>query len=239
MESSGIDTIGLLGVLIALITLLVTLMKEWSHISEFFQSLKVKLPDRPRVNISRRNVIKAFGAIGVISSCGLIFHTWLRNLQSCRPVSNANFVLNEKNGIVHHSSICKEHLPSARNACGITSPTVTNSLKVHSGKLVHIAGSKAIKLPDEVRESLLLEAIRQSPTSVHLYSQLIKIWGRRKQYHRIHEFLAANVDYIGGLMRKPNNSPKKEKLYRKTYDDLIQRQNKALRLARIAKLESS
>ena len=63
----------------------------------------------------------------------------------------------------------------------------------------------------ELREELLIDANKASPTSSHLYKYLIKQWGRRKEYTKIHDFLSINIKYIESKLTSSTREKERRK----------------------------
>ena len=146
----------------------------------------------------------------------------------------SELVLNKNTGVVHHKKICADHLPREKNLCqNLSSSQISH---IHQSKEIYIAETLSKTAEDAYKEKLLIEAIKNSPTSTHLYRPLIRLWGKNKEHERIHEFLEASVDYMKGLLGMPNISARVEKKYRKALLEIMQRQNRAKYLAKMSKV---
>lgn len=129
---------------------------------------------------------------------------------------NNQLVVNKKTGVIHHREICKNHLPLEENL--ITRVSLKSKLKFHKSFKISILSrvSNEISVDDAIE--LLLVAIQSSPTSVHLYDKLIKLYGQLKRYDSIHLMLA-NVEQQ--LYMESKDLDKKTKDYIKYNKALI------------------
>ncbi len=130
--------------------------------------------------------------------------------------------MNKKNGTIHLKGLCDEHLP-------LLQTTVKNPISshIHRSKQQQITKTVLGNLSDELGEELLIDAIKASPTSSHLYKYLIKQWGRRKEYTKIHDFLSINIKYIESKL----TSSTREKERRKYLNAILELRTKKIVLS--------
>lgn len=116
--------------------------------------------------------------------------------------------------------------------------TALTEWRIHGSKHVHISFVLSKNATDNAKEELLVEAIKSNPLSTHLYSPLIGLWGKTKQYDKIHDFLDANVEYLKSRIDSADLPEKAKARYKRAYQELSLRQSRAKRLARIAAITS-
>lgn len=255
METSNI--IGLIALVVAILTFLITLIKERKVITPIIRVFRGKLTKTSKSNetsSTRRNLLFIIGAIASLGA----YAVYKRNgeMEPHRPLNkdeadisfttktltkdivdnhkhteiiSNDLVINLKSGIVHHKNECKDHLPA--NYEQLNSSDLT---RIHAGKRVKITEKLISSLPDNQAEALLIEAIKLSPTTTHLYKYLVKMWGRKMEYSKTHEFLGVNIKYLSAKLASTNNQ-KEMKRFTKAIGELNNRQIKAEYLAGIAR----
>ena len=109
------DTITIIAGLIGIIVGVVTLVKEWSEIKKWFYSTKRWFNRTAPKNMNRRAVIGGV-AIGIAGAFSYALFPRIRlaikSIQrKQRPADGDQFVKNEHTGVIHHTEVCKDHLP--------------------------------------------------------------------------------------------------------------------------------
>lgn len=228
--------IGLVSLAVAVIGLLITIIEKWHVIAPRVRAgYRVSIEKLPTINLnlSRRQFIGAgiFAVAGGAIAYTFKFFdiTFLTSSNRWSKYSGVSrFVVNRNNGIIHLEGLCDDHLPANQT-------TVNNSvsLRLHSYKQQQITKAVLEELPHELKEELLIDAISKSPTSTHLYKYLIKLWGRNKEYSKIHEFLSVSIKFLESKLG-PFNSDKEKRKYSKAINELRVNINHAEYLASIS-----
>ena len=234
------EIVTLVGVVIAALTLLVTLVMGWTHVVAALRKARRFLGNVSFQSTSRRaflGMTAAFGAAVVLYLVGGVGYIASVLRQVSGKKLPKGFVQNSQSGVLHHISACADHLPVAANRS--ESLQTSNQTRIHQSKKIHIAEVVAKRSEDEMAVPILIDAIKDSPTSTHLYKYLIGIWGKRKEYDRIHEFLAANIQYLRTKLAESPDKPKAARRYSKALQELEQRRSRAEYLARLSKLTDS
>jgi len=235
MDTSTI--IGLVSLAVAIVGLLITIVEKWDviapRIRAVYQSIASNMPS-VNFDLSRRWFMgaSAFALVGGAVAYSLRFFdiaSLSKNNRWSRYSGEENFVVNKSNGTIHLKGICDDHLPMVKT-------TVNDSVAshLHGAKRQQITKKVLENLPDEVKEELLIEVIKKSPTSTHLYKYLIKQWGRKKEYSKIHEFLSVNIKFLSSKLSTANSVKDKRK-YTKAIGELREKKNNAEYLASISK----
>ena len=197
----------------------------------------VDKPPLSKIQISRRRFLLG---IGLAAGIGALY---FNSKEIYRIVSSGitnpkrqptALIKNASSNVIHHKIACKDHLPKIEQS--INSSPASIAEKVHQGKLVHITELAARKSYGPETENLLIEAIKASPTSTHLYCFLIGMWGKNKQYDKIHSLISINIRYLEEKASQHQEKPKILKKYTKALADLRNRKARAVYLADMAKL---
>ncbi len=239
------DAAVIIGIVIAAVSLLITIIIEWKHLQSAARFLKQKTIEiwhkltgfqRPSMNRRRVLITGLIGITGSILGVGgwkLNFTDFINIVGHPLP---SGFLENPKSGVLHYVGTCSSHVPKTKNGWpAASSATLSN---IHKQKLVHIAGEVAKYQHGEGVESLLIHAIRSSPTSTHLYKYLVGTWGRKKEYNKIYNFLATNIDYLEQLSISAANNSKQFKRYSKAIVELRKQKTRAEYFAQIGKVSS-
>lgn len=215
-------------------TLLVVLLNK-KEIKEALKEESLISFDHVKVTLSRRNFL-----IGLTSITALIIwqamNTKFLSLKIKRflflylPTGN-QLIVNKKSGIIHHTQICKDHLPKKNNIGN--NVDFTKKVKFHKTKKIQILNqlTENVSIEDSI-EILLLLATSNNPTSVHLYDKLIKLYGEIKNYGSIHLLLSNAEIIISNKLRVINKRTKEYKRYTKALTHIKLQQEKALDRAR-------
>ena len=228
--------IGLISSAVAIIGLLITIIEKWDVIASRTQAVckeSVNKFTSISFSLSRRQFIgvSLLAVVGVISHSLKLFNmtSRLKHEKWSSYAAEQRFVVNQKNGVIHLKGICDDHLPASQT-------TVNNSTAshLHGSKRQQITMAVLKYLPDNLKEELLIDAIKESPTSTHLYTYLTKQWGRTKEYHRIHEFLSVNIKFLESKLAN-HKTDKEKRRYAKAINELRIKKNHAEYLASISK----
>ena len=92
--------------------------------------------------------------------------------------------------VVHHSGACRRHLHSSGVVLATSAQLETGHLHrgYEIGILTAVARARAT-VDDSAAERLLLQAVKLSPLSLHLYDALARIYGRQRRYAEIQSIL--------------------------------------------------
>lgn len=151
------------------------------------------------------------------------------------PNSN-QLIINKNTGVIHHEIFCKNHLPKEKNRK--LDKKLSPYVKFHESKKIQILNkiSQDISIEDSIQ--VLLLAVENNPTSVHLYDKLIKLFGTIKRYESIHLLLnnaeTNIISKIGTLSMKT----KEYKRYNKALKHIKIQKNVALIKARYKAINS-
>lgn len=230
------NLIALIGLIFALITLLITILDKWNVISIGVRKGLALLRSRSVFNTTRRKIL----TLGLLSA-GILMLGISRFIPERKNTKVSKWdqfknveelIVNKKTGVIHHKDLCIDHIPQHKTS-------VTNSItcRIHGSKKMQITSKLIGKIPDKLATDLLIENIVSSPTSTHLYKYLIKIWGKNKEYEKIHNFLKTNIEFLRHTLTISTN-PKIVKKLTKALNELEVRKNKAEYLANIVKLKS-
>lgn len=151
------------------------------------------------------------------------------------PNSN-KLVINKNTGVVHHEIFCKNHLPKEKNRK--LDNKISSKVKFHESKKIQILNniSQNISIEDSIQ--VLLLAVENNPTSVHLYDKLIKLFGTIKRYESIHLLLNDAEISISNKIITLNNRTKEYKRYNKALKHIQSQKNIALVKARYKAINS-
>lgn len=151
------------------------------------------------------------------------------------PNSN-QLVINKNTGVVHHEIFCKNHLPKEKNRT--SNRKISANIKFHESKKIQILNkiSQDISIEDSIQ--VLLLAVENNPTSVHLYDKLIKLFGTIKRYESIHLLLNDAEINITNKINTLNNKTKEYKRYNKALKHIQVQKNIALIKARYKAINS-
>ena len=229
--------IGIISLLVAIIGLSITILEKWDVIAPrivaVYKAIAERLPSLG-LNLSRRHfigtsILAIGGGATTLSYKFFDFGNSKRSNRWSKYTDETNFVVNERNGVIHLKGICDDHLP-------IEQTVIENSISsnLHGAKRQQITNSVLKQLPDNLREELLIDAITKSPTSTHLYKHLVKLWGRKKEYSKIHEFLSVNIKFLESKLEF-HKTPKQKRKYSKAISELRIKKSHAEYLAGISK----
>ena len=177
--------------LIALITLAISILINWKTLKESIKYDNFSSLRHSFVSIKRRKFL-------VLSTTAIGIGTWAlltsNNINQKLKKLFLNFlpnsdmiVVNKKTGVIHHKILCKKHLPKSNNINNHI--TFNTKLKFHKTKKVEILTSLSQNTNAENAIDVLLLATENNPTSVHLYDELVKLLGKVKRYESIHLLL--------------------------------------------------
>lgn len=184
--------------------------------------------------------ILGVGSLFAYASGG--YHYIVKRLKSRRHgIVSDNFIRNKKTGVVHHIDVCADHLPKEFGHLSHMSEDLER--KIHRQKLPHIATIQVLNSMEPGVVDLVLASLQTRPTSVHLYKYLISIWGKDKDYDRIHSFLSSSIEYLSHRLNQTKSNPdisnkariKLERKYAKAIRELNQRKVRADFLASVSK----
>lgn len=220
------DLVVLAAALVGIAAGLFALIKDWLAVKQRLLMFVRWLGRTGQPNVSRRKAV--IGTFSVIAIIGVYLtapavKVSFRNLVGTRhPLANPRFVKNGLNGVVHDTEVCKKHLPK-RQLAAYPEELPPSSL-FHKSKHVHVASLERAELD---LEAVVLNAIRISPTSTHLYKRVVKKWGREKEYEKIHELLDSSIDYLSSLLARSGGDRKRIRKYEKAIRELKQRRDSA------------
>ncbi|MYM64194.1 hypothetical protein [Pseudomaricurvus sp. HS19] len=227
------EAITIVATIIGIAAGVVTLIKEWPVIVKAASTLREKAANSKLPDFKRRKLMVALslGVAGSIiyASFPLLKETVKKLSTVRRPSENDKFVKNETSGIIHHAEVCANHLPN--NLLAVEPRELISSESIHESKLNHIASLEDLEIE---REAIIINAIKKSPTSTHLYKYLVSEWGRKKEYSRIHTFLETNLEHLKSLLSQYAYDKRLNKKYEKAIAELEQRRDKARYLAKMA-----
>ncbi|MCD4668730.1 MAG: hypothetical protein K8R44_09170, partial [Sulfurimonas sp.] len=151
------------------------------------------------------------------------------------PNSN-QLVINKNTGVVHHEIFCKNHLPKEKNRK--LDKKISPNVKFHESKKIQILNkiSQNISIEDSIQ--VLLLAVENNPTSVHLYDKLIKLFGTIKRYESIHLLLNTAERDISNKINMLSSKTKEYKRYNKALKHIQTQKNIALIKARYKAINS-
>lgn len=168
--------------------------------------------------IDRRDFLRFSAAGALLTGAGASFYGTAAQAGEPAPETDrvpcdaAGFVANARNGVIHHVTTCKDHLPVDRSLPSQLAKPGRRHEKVAAALLA--AAQSAIErgeraasqvlaeggTPEEAKRQrriedlkaigLLNEAIAVRPFCYHLYDKLIRVYGRQKQYDDIRVVLA-------------------------------------------------
>jgi hypothetical protein len=241
MSTQEIATIA--GLVLALIGLVITIIKEWHVIAPVVRVIRTKvMPSKQEWGTRRAFLVLTFGVgvVGIwqlagpfgrfVTTIGIHLPEWITGATAL-PL---NLVQNSRSGTIHHLDVCADHLPIPENG---KQPTVAATLEqIHKHKKSAIAEVVA-KGPNRAgAEALLLDAIRETPTATHLYRHLVGIWGEQKEYERIHRLLSSSIELLESEAASLSMLPKRSRLYARAIAELKARQRRAKFLAEMSRL---
>jgi len=141
-------------------------------------------------------------------------------------------VVNSKSGVIHHKEQCADHLPKTINQASVYQ--LASSSRFHGSKKVEILGDLTDSVSAEDAIELLLLAVDDNPTTVHLYDKLVKLLGKIKRYESIHLILANGKSILLSKQAKLAVGTKKYNEYTRAIEHINLQQEKANERARIA-----
>ena len=210
-------TFQFLGLLVALLGVVVAILINWKEIKKTLKRKDVK-NIKHKVNLSRRGVIKGLGAIAVgAMSWGIIqikpIQESIKKALYYFLPQGKNLVVNTKSGVIHHSIICSDHLPSEHNIS--STPAIVPNSKFHSTHKVAILTKITEGASAEDAIEVLLLAAEDNPSSVHIYDKIVKLLGKLKRYESIHLLLENAEKNLVNIARKSEEGSKEQRKYKK------------------------
>lgn len=195
----------IVGLLVAIVTVLITLAKEWQVVSTRCREMTNWLASSlrrlgPSFRPGRRALLIGVAGIAALA----IFQLYRR--RDHRPAdpqtpkftsekvpsetelaTNSIFVAHKASHVIHHIEICAGHLPSELNRVPVNE--FNETYIIHRSKRFKILEYVVQQGADEKAVQLLSAALDQSPTTIHLYDALLRVLGKLKRYEEIHNEL--------------------------------------------------
>ena len=161
------QVISVVGVLIAALGLLITILKERKHIETGIRAAGRKLAVLPHASMPRRTFLISVASVGAAASLHFVVRCYARSIFGgfCAIALPRSIVKNTKSGTLHHLIACADHLPADANRSAPLS--LSEFVRIHRGKQVHIAELVGTNSQNLASETMLIEAIKASPTSCH------------------------------------------------------------------------
>lgn len=222
-------TLQFLGLIVALLGVIVAILINWKEIRKTLKRNDIK-SIRDKISPTRRGFIKSVGAVSIaLLSWGLlqvkpVQESIKKTLYYFLP-QGKNLVVNSKSGIIHHKELCADHLPSSKNQRA--SSVLTPKTKFHGTHKVSILTKVTEGVSAEDAIEILLLAVEDNPTSVHIYDKLVKLLGKLKRYESIHLLLenAENSLKLSSVQIKEGS--KERKKYEKAISHIQLQREKA------------
>lgn len=190
--------------------------------------------------LSRRKFILGSALFGIIGIYNLFrvefFEKNIKKILFLFLPNSNQLVVNKNTGVIHHKKFCKNHLPKEQNS--LENIRISPKIKFHTSKKIQILNhiSEDISVEDSIQ--VLLLAVENNPTSVHLYDKLIKLFGKIKRYESIHLLLSDAQRQLLDKISSSNIKTKEYNKYKKALKHVKLQKKKALERARYKILKS-
>jgi hypothetical protein len=220
----------------ALAAVIITVLLNWNRLRRNPILKPIPLLDQKASILTiisrRRFLITGAFAAGVIFWIS-IHYKFTKN--SLKKIYNQfhradNLIINKKTGIIHHKKICADHLPIDKNVSDLNDHS--SKIRCHKSKKVYILDQIAQNRSAEDAIEILLLAVEDNPTSVHIYDRLIKLLGKIKRYESIHLLLKSTEDDLSRILSGEKWGTKKHKKYLKALHHIQGQKEKVLKNAR-------
>jgi len=222
--------------LTGVVALVITILINWKSLNKSLQQKKVKKIKR-QLMPSRRFFIQAVSALTVgIASWGLmqikpIKEGIQKTLFYFLP-QGKNLIINKNSGVIHHKQLCSDHLPSTHN---IGNPAkLSYKARFHGTHKVAILTKVTEGISAEDAIEILLLAVEDNPSSVHIYDKLVKLLGKLKKFESIHMLLENAENNLTKLSKLCVFGSKQYKKYEKAIAHVRLQRGKAKYRARNA-----
>jgi hypothetical protein len=231
-------TVQFLGLFLTFVGIIVAILINWPAIKKNLKRKDIK-EIKEKVSVSKRNLLKGIGAISV----GAL--SW--GLLQVKPVQNSlkkalfyflpqgkNLVVNSKSGVIHHKILCADHLPSESNTRSGTQ--FISKSKFHSSHKVGILTKITENVSAEDAIEILLLAVEDNPTSVHIYDKIVKLLGKLKRFEAIHLLLENADNNLSKIADEKIMGSKEYKKYEKAITHVRLQRRKTRERARYSAL---
>jgi len=188
-----------LATLIAFIALLITIFSKSNFLKRLLHLTAFSKFANEKQIFKRRNfIIYSSVVFASIITWGISYSSFASSKVKSiinQLISDASqLVINKKSGVIHHKMFCRNHLPISKNI--INDLSLAHGIRFHQSKKVSILSSLSEQVSAEDAIEIILLAVENNPTSVHLYDKLIKLLGKLKDMNQFICFLIVlSVNY--------------------------------------------
>lgn len=227
-----------ISVAIALVTVMVYVLLNWKPLKKAWNSKDVKKA-RGKIDEQRRKIIKALPVVvaGVGSWGAIRFTPIYENLKKglyyFLPGSN-ELIINDKSGVIHHKVLCADHLP--QKSSNSTPYELAAKARFHGSHKVGILSELTKDVSAEDAIEILLLAVEDNPTSVHVYDRIVRLLGKIKRYESIHLLLENAEGNLLNQLKDIKEGSKKYNEYSKAISHIQLQRKKARERARYSAL---
>lgn len=148
-------------------------------------------------HLARREVLLWTASSSIVLLTGGVIWSKLarpRHLSTESIPYSKDLVVNAITGVIHHKRVCAGHLPKMANQRSITD--VAMSVRFHASQVGSIYEALASISEADSATKYLEQAIQESPTRLHLYDRLVRIYGRHRRYEHIVPMLQCGLKYV-------------------------------------------
>jgi hypothetical protein len=215
--------------------IIVAILINWPAIKKNLKRKDIK----EKVNLSKRNLIKGIAvvSIGALSwrllQISPIHNTLKKALFYFLP-QGKNLIVNAKSGIIHHKTLCADHLPAENNI--LSGAKLISESKFHGSHKVGILTKITENVSAEDSIEILLLAAEDNPTSVHIYDKIVKLLGKLKRYESVHLLLESAESNLRKIANEKTLGRKERKKYEKAIVHVRLQRKKAKERARYSAL---
>ncbi|ABM03485.1 hypothetical protein Ping_1696 [Psychromonas ingrahamii 37] len=151
---------------------------------------KVRLERSSDLDLAKRSTFKSIIALALLgaawSSGSTLYRSYLDGKKILFVKFNKNLIVNKKTGIIHLKNVSAGVLPSSKWAGNKLDLVKHRPYSESSRRIYEQIAIEALKQKnDTVAIEAYILAIQVSPLSYHLYDNLIRIYGRQKEYSKI------------------------------------------------------
>lgn len=173
-----------------------------------------------RSGVTRRRFLTIAGGTLIVVAGG----RWLWSIakrQQLLPVPSEELVINTMTETVHHRRLCAGHLPHSRHQTVITGGVRPE--KLHKSRKAAIYQALAGASSNNMAATYLEAAIKISPTSIHLYDQLTRLYGSQRRYEEIDRLLAAGIERSQRELKGDGLTPSRRRTLQRAITNLEER----------------
>lgn len=199
LDLSSNPIVAVFGVIFLGIVALAKFSESIQKIVDLINTIPVAAKNIKLLKVNRRQFFLGTVSVTATVAVGYVFAGFrggVKTSESCYSSTKEGYlIINKKTKVIHHSELCKSHLPvNVDHDC-----RDSKNLRIHNLAGINIYEVIARQFIRDKNYSdaiiFLKKAIEINPERVHLYDGLAKLYGREKNYSQIESL------YQNGLMK--------------------------------------